>query len=57
MSGDTHGIAAELIERLKPVYQLEERMRAAHTPFRARKNLRQRIAKPILQAIHIWLKK
>ena len=55
-NGDANGVASELIERLKPLYELEERMRALHYPFRARKKLRQTISKPILQAIYVWLK-
>jgi len=57
VSCDTQGIAAEFIERLKPLYQLEERMRVAGLPFRARKRLRQRKARPILLSTHAWLKK
>jgi transposase len=55
VSGDGEGVAHEMVERLKPLYQLEERMRKAHYPMRARKKLRQKVAKPLLKAIHSWL--
>lgn len=44
-----------MVERLKPIYQLEERMRNATYPMRARKKLRQKIAKPLLKSIQAWL--
>lgn len=56
VSGDVNGIAHEMVERLKPLYQLEEHMRKAHYPMRARKKLRQKIAKPRLKSIQSWLK-
>lgn len=56
-SGDIKGIAAEMVERLKPLYELEERMRIHCFPMRARKKLRQKIAKPLLKTIHSWLYK
>lgn len=56
-SGDSNGVAAEVIERLKPLYELEERMRTQHAPFRARKKLRRMKAKPILDTLQLWLKK
>jgi transposase len=31
-SGDVNGVAAQMVERLKPLYQLEERMRTKHLP-------------------------
>lgn len=54
-SGDMNGVAAQMVERLKPLYQLEERMREKGYPMRARKKLRQTIAKPLLKAIYAWL--
>ena len=54
-SGDMNGVAAQMVERLKPLYQLEERMRKNGYPMRARKKLRQIIAKPLLNAIYAWL--
>lgn len=57
VSGDVNGVAATMVERLKPLYQLEERMRKAHYPMRARKKLRQKIAKPLLKSIQTWLSK
>lgn len=51
-----NGIAAEMIKRLKPLYELEERMRnMGNLHHRNRKRLRQKIAWPILQKIHQWL--
>lgn len=54
-SGDSNGVAAQMLERLKPLYQLEERMRTNGYPMRARKKRRQTIAKPLLKAIYGWL--
>ena len=48
ISGDKQGIAADIIERIKPLYALEERLRETGAHHRVRKKLRQKIAKPIL---------
>jgi transposase len=57
ISGNKSGIAAEMIERMKPLYALEARMREAGiTHHRTRKRLRQKIARPILKSIHQWLR-
>lgn len=56
ISGDKEGIAAEMIERMKPLYALEARMREAGADHRTRKRLRQKIARPILKDIHRWLR-
>lgn len=53
---NTSGIAAEAIERLKPLYALEKRMRDGELPFHTRKRLRQRIARPILKKFYGWIK-
>lgn len=53
---NTAGIAHEAIERLKPLYELEARMREANYSFHTRKRLRQKIAWPILKDFHNWLK-
>src|SRR6185437_374933 len=53
---NSEGIAAELIERLKPIYALEARMRELKVSFHTRKRLRQKEAWPLLKALHIWLK-
>ena len=50
------GIAAEAINRLKPIYALEKKMRDAGVSFHTRKRLRQKYAKPLLDELHIWLK-
>lgn len=55
-SKNPEGIAAQMIERLKPVYALEARMKEAGYSFHTRKRLRQRIAWPLLKDIHRWLK-
>jgi transposase len=56
ISGDKQGIAAEMIERMKPLYALEARLREAGADHRTRKRLRQKIARPILKDIHRWLR-
>ena len=56
ISGDQNGIAAEMIERMKPLYALEARLREANANHRTRKQLRQKIARPILKDIHRWLR-
>ena len=56
VSGDKKGIAHEMLERLKPLYALEARLREAKATFHTRKRLRQKIAYPILKEIHRWLK-
>jgi transposase len=56
ISGDNHGLAAEMIARMKPLYALEARMRGAKVSHRTRKRLRQKIARPITQEIYAWLK-
>jgi len=55
ISGDKQGIAAEMIERMKPLYALEARLREVSAHHRTRKRLRQKIARPILNDIHAWL--
>ena len=53
---NTTGIAAEAIERLKPLYALEKKMREADLPFHTKKRLRQRVAWPILKTFHGWIR-
>lgn len=55
ISGDRNGIAAEMIERMKPLYALEARLRIVGQEHRTRKRLRQKIAFPILKSIYKWL--
>lgn len=55
ITGDHQGIAAQMIERLKPLYALEKRMREMKVTFHTRKRLRQRIAKPLVKEIYHWL--
>jgi transposase len=56
ISGDKQGIAAEMLKRMKPLYQLEARLREQGVDHRTRKRLRQKIARPILKSIHAWLR-
>jgi len=56
ISGDKQGLAAEMIERMKPLYALEARLREAGAHHRTRKKLRQKIARPLLKGIHKWLR-
>lgn len=56
ISNDNHGIAAQMLEKLKPLYQLEQRMKAMGVSFHTRKRLRQKIAKPIVKHIYRWLR-
>ena len=57
IKGDKEGIAAEMIERMKPLYVLEAMMREIpELHHRTRKRLRQKIARPILKEIHKWLR-
>jgi hypothetical protein len=56
VTGDLEGIAAQVLERLKPVYALEETMRTLAFSAHSRKRLRQKKAWPILRALYIWLK-
>ena len=56
ISGDKHGIAAEMIDRMKPLYALEARLRESGANHRTRKRLRQKISRPILKEIHRWLR-
>jgi len=57
ISKNKEGIAAEAIERLKPLYALEARMRERGYSLHTRKRLRQKIACPILKDFRQWLKK
>lgn len=50
------GIAYEAIERLKPLYELESKMREADYSFHTRKRLRQKFAWPLLKDFRAWLK-
>ena len=56
ITNDKNGIAAEMIERIKPLYALEARMKEAKLLFHTRKRLRQKIAWPLLKNIHQWLR-
>jgi transposase len=55
ISKDPDGIAAQMIEKLKPLYALEERMRASGYSFHLRKRLRQKIGWRIWKDIRRWL--
>lgn len=56
ITNNPEGVAAQLIERLKPLYALEEKMRELKLSFHTRKRLRQKQAWPILKKIRPWLK-
>lgn len=56
ISNNKQGLAAQAIERLKPLYALESHLRAQHYPFRVKKHFRQKIARPALQDFIRWLK-
>lgn len=57
ITNNAEGVAAQLVERLKPLYALEERMRELKVSFHTRKRLRQKQAWPILKEIRPWLKR
>jgi transposase len=50
------GVAAEFVERIKPLYSLEKKMRDLKLSFHTRKRLRQKQAWPILKSLRPWLK-
>lgn len=56
ISEDKTGIAAQMIEKMKPLYALEARMKEMKLNFHIRKRLRQKIAWPIIKEIHHWLR-
>jgi len=56
ISGDSQGIAAHMLDRLKPLYALEARMRESKLDFRTRKRWRQKIAYPLTREINHWLR-
>jgi len=53
---NANGVAAEFVQRIKPLYALEEKMRELKLTFHTRKRLRQKQAWPILKALFNWLK-
>ena len=57
ITNNHEGVAAQVIERLKPLYALEEKMREMKLSFHTRKRLRQKQAWPIFKELHPWLKK
>lgn len=57
VSKDPNGIAAQMVEKLQPIYALEEKMRSLDCSFHLRKRLRQKIAWPIWKDIGRWLRK
>ncbi len=56
LTNNPDGIAAQMIEKLKPLYNLETKLRELGVNFRTRKRLRQKQAWPILKSIYPWLK-
>lgn len=57
LTNNHNGIAAQMIEKLKPLYNLETKLKELGVNFRTRKRLRQKQAWPILKSIYPWLKK
>lgn len=56
VTNNPYGIAAQMIDKLKPVYALETKLRDLGATFHTRKRLRQKQAWPILKTIYPWLK-
>jgi transposase len=56
ISKNPDGVAAEFIERVKPLYALEAKMRDLNFSFHTKKRLRQKQAWPIFKALRPWLK-
>ena len=56
LTNNPNGVAAQMIEKLKPLYNLEAKLRELGVNFRTRKRLRQKQALPILKSIYPWLK-
>ncbi len=56
ISKNPNGVACEFIERVKPLYALEAKMRDLNLSFHAKKRLRQKQAWPIFKALRPWLK-
>lgn len=56
ITNNANGIAAEFVERVRPLYALEAWMRERDLHHRVRKRLRQKHAWPIFKKLHPWLK-
>ena len=56
ISKNPDGVAFDFIERVKPLYALEAKMRDLNLSFHTRKRLRQKQAWPIFKALRPWLK-
>lgn len=56
ITNNANGIAAQMLEKLKPLYALETKLRDLGVNFHTRKRLRQKQAWPILKNIYPWLK-
>ena len=50
------GIAAEFVERVQPLYALEDTMKKLKFSFHSRKRYRQKFAFPVLIKLRAWLK-
>lgn len=55
ISKNKEGIAAQAIEKLKPLYALEAMMREKNYNFKTKKYFRKKIARPILLDFKSWL--
>lgn len=56
ITNNPDGVAAQMIDKLKPLYALETKLRDLGATFHTRKRLRQKQAWPILKSIYPWLK-
>ena len=56
VSKNKEGIAFEALERLKPLYTLEAKMRDKNYNFKTKKYFRKKISRPILQNFMSWLR-
>jgi transposase len=55
ISKNPDGVAAEFMERIKPLYILEAKMRELKLNFHSRKRLRQKKSLPIIKSLYKWL--
>jgi transposase len=53
---DKQGVAAQVIEQMKPLYALESMLREQKADHRTRKHFRQKVAWPIMKKLHRYLR-
>ena len=56
ITGNLTGIAAKFVERVQPLYALEDTMKKFKFSFHSRKRYRQKFAFPVLIKLRAWLK-